>query len=55
MPKMPLLAALILAAGLVPTLAAAAGCDHNQQEARISCAEGTVWDEAAKACVTASS
>lgn len=55
MRKTPLLAAIILAGAIAPSLAAAAGCHRNQQEASISCAEGKVWDEAAKACVTASS
>ncbi|AMY69893.1 hypothetical protein [Frigidibacter mobilis] len=44
------LAALCLS--LLP-MAASAKCGHD--EARLSCAQGTVWDEAAKACVTTTS
>lgn len=50
-----LLATLALAAFVSPVLAMAEGCSHGQQNAQISCAEGTTWDEATKSCVTASS
>ncbi|WP_126977350.1 hypothetical protein [Frigidibacter oleivorans] len=38
---------------LVPGLAAAQGCEHD--EARLSCAQGTQWDEASQSCITVSS
>jgi len=44
------LAALCLS--LLP-MAASAMCGHD--EARLSCAPGTAWDEAAKACIATTS
>lgn len=44
------LAALCLS--LLPMVAAAQSCDD---EARMSCAQGTTWDEATKACVATTS
>ncbi|MDP3339632.1 adenylosuccinate lyase [Frigidibacter sp.] len=45
------LAALCLS--LLPMAASAAGCGHD--EARMSCATGTAWDEATKACIATTS
>jgi len=38
-----------------PALAMGEGCNHDQQDAKVSCAEGTTWDAATGSCVTASS
>lgn len=47
-----LLAALALT--LAPFAALAEGCSH-EQRANISCAEGTVWDDATRSCIVQSS
>jgi hypothetical protein len=43
-------AVLAFAASLTPAIAAGDGCNHDQQ-ASMSCAEGTTWDAATKACI----
>lgn len=50
MKTMLVVAALALAASLSPALAAGNGCNKDQQ-ASMSCAEGTTWDAATKACI----
>lgn len=44
--------AIFLAAvmGLAPMAALAAGCSDHGTEARMSCAEGQVWDAASQSC-----
>jgi hypothetical protein len=39
---------------LSPMAALANGCEHDQR-AQISCAEGTVWDDATKSCINQTS
>jgi len=50
-----LLATIALVALVSPALAMGEGCNHDQQDAKVSCAEGTTWDAATGSCVTASS
>ncbi|MCB2110773.1 MAG: hypothetical protein H6895_08470 [Defluviimonas sp.] len=52
--RLSVAAALALAASLGPALAAAGGCNHDRQ-ARISCAQGTTWDDATRRCITVGS
>ena len=48
-----LIAAFAVAAALMPALAVATGCNHDQ--ARMSCAEGQTWDDATGRCVKTTS
>lgn len=47
------LAAIALA--VVPTLSVAMGCSGGHEEASISCADGTTWDDAVQKCVASTS
>jgi hypothetical protein len=50
MTKYASVALIALAASLTPGFALAQGCHHDQQ-ASMSCADGTVWDAKARACI----
>lgn len=44
---------LTLAASALPAYAGPGGCHHESADtARISCAEGQIWDEKSASCVT---
>lgn len=43
------LTVFVLAAAMGPGLAVAQGCDH-EQKIKISCADGTSWDDQSKTC-----
>ncbi|MCV2868353.1 hypothetical protein OEW28_06895 [Defluviimonas sp. WL0002] len=48
-------AALAVIAGMMPALAMAEGCSHDQRSAQVTCAEGMAWDESAQRCIVISS
>jgi hypothetical protein len=50
MTKFAAVAVIAFAASLTPVFAQAEGCNHGRQ-ASMSCAEGTTWDAAKRACV----
>ncbi len=44
-------AACALALVLLPAAAVSKGCDRDRTSIKLSCAEGTNWDDASKRCV----
>lgn len=45
-----LAAALAVAFALVPAATLAQGCPHAQQTIKMTCAEGTAWDDQTRKC-----
>ena len=48
--KTALVILIAFAASLTPALAGGSGCHHDQQ-ASMSCAQGTAWDANSKTCI----
>jgi hypothetical protein len=47
----PLALSFALTFALAPVAALSQSCDHGRSEIKLSCAEGTNWDDTSKRCV----